>query len=211
MTYQQKTPNPYATVQRGDLHLHFMGIKGWKASDNYTTCLVIVPEVEGLHAGYAQDLRASLRRLPVAGWPRITRMKPGQSRFTLVDPDGNSLIHVRQDAPDDRDEALQPVESDTRFGKALRTVARVRDFKNDDAMAAKLIDVTLAKEAGDPFERARLLAARVEIATALGDLARAQAARADIAALPLDPGQRAALAPELGRADELERQMRARS
>jgi hypothetical protein len=87
-------------------------------------------------------------------------------------------------------------------------VARLRDFKNDDAMAAKLIDVTLAREAGDPFERARLLAARVEIATALGDLPRAGAARAEIAALPLDGAQRAALAPELARADELARQMR---
>jgi hypothetical protein len=115
----------------------------------------------------------------------------------MVDVDGNSVIFIREDAPDDYDEAASDNQSHTRFGKALRLAARLRDFKNDDVAAGKVLDSALNEEAGDPFERARLLAARAEIAVALGDRQRAQQARAEISALPLSAEQRARLGAEL--------------
>ena len=197
VTHEQTRPNVYAATRRGDVNLHFMGIKGLDPAKAYSTCLVIVPEVEALHRTYADALRRTYGKLPVRGAPRITRMKPGQSRFTVVDVDGNSVIYIRRDAPDDYDEGDGP-EPTSHLGKALRAAARLRDFRTDDDAAAKVLEAALRRpDAGTPFERARALAARAEIAVAHGDTARSDAARAEIAALPLSADERAAIDREL--------------
>lgn len=199
VTHEQTRPNPYAATRRGDLHLHFMGLAGFEATTSYSTCLVIVPEVEALHQRFAEALRGSYGKVPAAGLPRITRMKPGQSRFTVVDVAGNSVIYIRDSAPDDYDESATPEPSQTRLGKVLRAAARLRDFKNDDAAAARLIEAALRKRQDDDtaFERALALAARAELAVAMGALARAASARAEIAALPLTEDERHQLTAEL--------------
>ena len=60
VTHQQTTPNVYAAMRRGEVNLHFMGIKGLDPAKAYSTCLVIVPEVEGLHQTFADDLRQAV-------------------------------------------------------------------------------------------------------------------------------------------------------
>jgi hypothetical protein len=205
VTHEQTTPNVYAATRRGDVNLHFFGLKGLKPTESYSTCLVILPEVEQLHETFAAALRQRYGKVPVSGVPRITRMKKGQSRFTVVDVAGNSVIFIRQDAPDDHDEGASDNQSQTRLGKALRAAARLRDFKNDDRAAARLLDAALRREEGSPFERAQLLAARAEIAVAMDDTERAASARAEIAALPLEASERAAIAAQLEAIDALAR------
>jgi hypothetical protein len=205
VTHQQATPNVYGAIRRGEVNLHFMGIKGLDPAKAYSVCLVMVPEVERLHRTFATGLRQAYGKLPLSGLPRISRMKKGQSRFTVVDVAGNSVIFIRQDAPDDYDEGSGPP-PDTRLGKAMRAAARLRDFKNDDHAAARILDVALRKpEPAAPLERARALAARAEIAIAQGDEARARSARAEIAELPLSKAERAQIELELEALDALER------
>lgn len=207
-TYRQSTPNPYAVVEHDGAQLHFAGVKGLKPSEAYTTCLVIVPEVERLHQVFAEALRSALGRLPSSGLPRISRMKKGQSRFTVVDPAGNSVIFIRRDAPDDYDEGKRP-HSTSGLGKALRAAARLRDFKGDDLAAAKVLDVALArKEPALPIERARALAARAELAIALGDETRARTAREELQRIPLSAEEREQFREELEAADHLDRRRR---
>jgi len=197
VTHEQTRPNVYAATRRGDVHLHFMGLKGLTPSEAYSTCLVIVPEVEQLHRTFADGLRQAYGKVPLSGFPRITRMKQGQSRFTVVDVDGNSVIYIRQNAPDDYDEGSSDNPSQTQLGKALRAAARLRDFKNDDAAAAKVLEAALKKEAGAAFERARVLVARAEIAVAMDDPARVTSALAEISALVLRDDERARIHEEL--------------
>ncbi|EPX65418.1 hypothetical protein D187_000844 [Cystobacter fuscus DSM 2262] len=207
-TYRQTTPNPYAVVEHDGAQLHFAGVKGLKPSEAYTTCLVIVPEVERLHQVFAEALRAVFGKLPVSGFPRISRMRKGQSRFTVVDPSGNSVIFIRREAPDDYDEGQKP-HSSSRLGKALRAAARLRDFKGDDLAAAKVLDVALArKEPALPIERARALAARAELAIALGDEACARTAREELQRLSLSDEEREQFREELEAADTLARTQR---
>ncbi len=206
VSHQQTSPNAYAATHRGDIHLHFMGMKGIDPDTAYTTCLAIVPEVEQLHATFAAGLRQVYGRVPVAGRPRISRMKKGQSRFTIVDVAGNSVIYIRRGAPDDYDEGQSGSEPGSKPGSrlatALRAAARLRDFRNDDHAAARVLDAALARsDAGSPFERARALAARAEIAAAGDDPARVAAARAEIAGLALSDDDRARLQPELDAID----------
>ncbi|WP_437805906.1 hypothetical protein [Sorangium sp. So ce1078] len=206
VTHQQTTPNVYAATRRGDVHLHFMGLKKLDPRESYSTCLVLVTDVERLHGTFAEGLRQAYGKVPIAGFPRISRMKKGQSRFTVVDVAGNSVIFIKRGAPDDYDEGAAGSRSDSRLGRALRAAARLRDFKNDDAAAAKVLDAALArKEADAPLERARVLAARLEIAVALGEEARARTLRAELDEAPLSEEERAQIKLQLDAVDALER------
>ena len=174
VTYQQKSPSVYGVVRRNNYELHFYGLKGLDPQTAFSTCVVIVPDVERLHATFARGLRAALGKLPVAGIPRITRMKPGQTRFTVVDPSGNSVIFVKRGPEDEAAAEEYKRAGQTPLQKALSVAARLRDFKNDDAAAAKTLDNALARHPdAAPAERAAVLAARLELAEALGDSARA--------------------------------------
>src|SRR5262245_46334495 len=138
VTYQQSSPNPYGVVKRGGCELHFFGLKGLKPASAYSTCLVIVGDVESLHATFAEGLRRGYGRLPITGFPRITRMRKGQSRFTVVDPSGNSVIFIRRDEPQEK-----PYEGLSALAKAIEAAGYLRDSKNDEAAAAKVLDVAL--------------------------------------------------------------------
>jgi hypothetical protein len=205
VTHQQTRPNVYAATRRGDVNIHFMGIAKLDPSKAYSACLVIVPELEQLYATFREGLKDAYGKLPLKGWPRISRLRPGASRFTLVDVAGNSVIFVKRGAPDDYDESTAEPTSETPHGKALKQARRFRDFKNDDIAAAKLLDVALRQDsAGSAVERARALAARVELARALGDEPRAIAARAELQAITLTDAERRHFRDELGAAERLE-------
>lgn len=202
VTHQQTRPNVYAATRRGSVNLHFMGIAKLEPSKAYSACLVVVPELDQLYATFLSGLKTAYGKLPLKGWPRISRLRPGASRFTLVDVAGNSVIFVKQDAPDDYDESAAAPTTDTPLGKALKQARRFRDFKNDDVAAAKLLDVALRKDStSSPVERARALAARIELALALGDEARASSARAELQALTLTDAERSHYRDELAAAD----------
>jgi hypothetical protein len=191
VTHEQTKPNVYAATRRGDVHLHFAGLKKLRPEDSYSTCLVIVPEVEALYAELADGLRSAYGKLPVQGFPRISRFRPGASRFTVIDVAGNAVIFIRRDAPDDYDDSVYEPTSRNALGKALHAARRLRDFRNDDAAAAKVLDLALGKaDRGDAIDRARVLAARIEIAMAQGDAGCASALRAELEALPLTVAER---------------------
>jgi hypothetical protein len=199
VTYRQKTPNPYAVIGTDDYELHLFGLAGLTPEANFSTCLVIVGEVEALHASFAGRLRASLGRVPGRGFPRLSRMRPGQTRFTLTDVAGNSVIFIRRGMEDAaaaeayRDPALSPLE------RSIAAARRLRDFKNDDAEAAKVLDGALARHAGQATPGvARALAMRIEIAVAQGDEAGAAVLRDRLAAIPLSDEDRVALDDEIG-------------
>jgi hypothetical protein len=204
VTHEQTRPYTYGATRRGDMHVHFTGARRHDPNSGGGTCLVIVPEVEPLHATFAAALRRTYGKLPVTGVPRITRMKPGQSRFTVVDVAGNSLVFIKQGAPaedEDVEAAITRRPDESRMAHALRFAARLRDFKNDDAAAAKVLDTALARdEPCAPLERARALEARLELAVALAQPDRAGSLRAELSALPLAPEERAQLQAEVERA-----------
>lgn len=209
VTYEQTRPYIYGATRRGDMNVHFAGGKGHDPATSSGTCLVIVPEVEQLHATFAAALRQTYGKLPVTGIPRITRMKPGQSRFTVVDVAGNSLVFIKQGAPEEDEDAEAAITrrpDETRMAHAVRFAARLRDFKNDDRAAAKVLDTALARdEPAAPLERAHALAARIELAVALGQRGRVEPLRAELAALPLSPAERAQVQAAVERAGALER------
>lgn len=184
VTYRQKAPNPYGVVARDGYEIHFYGLKGLVPNANFSTCLVIVPEVESLHVEHESAMRASLGRAPGRGLPRISRMRPQQTRFTVTDPSGNSVIFIKHGPEDEERAQAYKDTSLTPLQKSIRLAERLRDYHNDDAAAARALDIALAREGTEaPEDRVTALEARAELAHALDDPALAERLLADAAAL----------------------------
>lgn len=209
VTYKQKAPNPYAVVHHADEYdLHFFGLKQLKPEDNFSTCLIVVPEVENLHAQFVEKLKSHLGKIPSKGFPRISRMKPKQTRFTLTDIAGNSIIYIKR-GKEDEEKAQEYLQSDqTSLQKALSTAARLRDFKNDDKAAAKVLDNVLAREdQGTLVEYAKVLIARAELAVALDEIEKAREIHAQLKILGLSDSDKLDLKEELIVLNDLEKQI----
>jgi hypothetical protein len=198
VTFKQRAPNPYAVIRYDDYELHLFGLKRLDPNHNFSTCLVIVPEVEQLHQTFAERLRGALGKVPVKGFPRISRMKPGQTRFTVTDIAGNSVIFIKRGDEDAaaaeayKQEGLAPLQ------RAIKVADRLRDFKGDDAAAAKALDSALARHQEASLDYARALAARIELAVAMGEHEPARALRVQLEQLPLSEADRQTLSGETG-------------
>ncbi|MEV7289887.1 hypothetical protein AB0O01_35960 [Streptomyces sp. NPDC093252] len=116
-----------------------------------------------------ERLRAAYGKVLAKGRPRITRYRPGASRFTVVDPSGNSIIFIQRD---------EPAELEYGGSRSLTGLARAWDnarifseFKNDDRIALRVLTTALRRhgDTAPPLDVARALATLIELATALED------------------------------------------
>lgn len=206
VTYRQKAPNAYAVVRyEDDYELHFFGLKGLKPEENFSTCLILVPEVEELHALFLQRLRNHLGKTPSKGFPRISRMKPKQTRFTLTDVSGNSIIFIKHGKEDETVSEAYKQAGQTALQKSLNTAIRLRDFRNDDAAAAKVLDSALArKQEGTQIELARVLAARIELAVISDEHDLARSLYVQFKNLELSENDRQLLSDDIAMLEKLE-------
>jgi catechol 2,3-dioxygenase-like lactoylglutathione lyase family enzyme len=155
VTSRQERPNPYAATRWNCVDVHFYGDSD-HAPDRGAICLLLVDEVEELHERFRRSLRASLGRVPTSGLPRITRMRPGQTRFTVVDPAGNSVLFITHGEPDPHEEIRRLAATLSPLGKAIRNAEVLRDYKNDNAACARVLRGALARFVdADAAERAR--------------------------------------------------------
>jgi hypothetical protein len=187
VTYRQKAPSAYGVVERDGYALHFFGLKGLDPAAGFSTCLVLMPEVEGLHAELESSLRTFLGRAPSRGLPRISRMRPKQTRFTITDPNGNSVIFIKYGAEDEADAQAYKDPSLTPLQRSLKLADRLRTFQGDDHAAARALDIALAREGPEsPPDRAEALTARAELARALEDPSLAERLEAEAAIILRD-------------------------
>jgi catechol 2,3-dioxygenase-like lactoylglutathione lyase family enzyme len=201
-TYRQTKPNPYVVVRREDWELHFFGIDGFEPADSYGNCIVQVPDIGVVHTAFAAGLRARYGKVPVQGIPRMTRPRPRKnsgnlSGFTVVDPGGNWIrIYPAGDATEAR--------SQGKLAVALDNAVVQGDGRGDVTQAAKILDGALARVTDAPAtERVEALAYRAELARRAGDASRAEAALAELRAIPLTAPERAEVAETLRSLDDL--------
>jgi hypothetical protein len=171
VTYRQVRPNPYLALRREDLELHYFGIEGFRPEDSYGTCLVIAPDPKQLFDAFADGLRFRYGRLPLAGFPRITRPRrrknaEGFTGFSLVDPGGNWIRVTGGHADDD------PAAPSGRLGRALADAVVLGDSHGDVDQAAKILAGAVRRHAdgAPPVEQVEALASTAEVRAAMQDL-----------------------------------------
>jgi catechol 2,3-dioxygenase-like lactoylglutathione lyase family enzyme len=202
-TYRQLKPNPHAVVALEEIQIHLFGMEGFNPADSYGTAIVVVPDPDALYQAFAAGLRAVYKKLPTAGFPRITRprKKYGTVRgFSVIDVGGNWLrISKLGDT-----EAQANAEKATGLAGIVEVAARLGDAHGDEAKALKTLENGLKRFPDAPgLEIARALLYRAELAVRLQDQALAQSSLAAVQALALSDADQAALADELAQTSEL--------
>jgi catechol 2,3-dioxygenase-like lactoylglutathione lyase family enzyme len=206
-TYRQLKPNPAAVVELDDIGLHFGGIDGFNPENSYGSCLVVTDDADALYARFSAGIRAKEGKLPVAGIPRFTRPRKKLGvvhGFSVVDPGGN-WIRVVQRSGSGAAAGDEPEEKATGLAKAVLTAARLGDARGEPALAAATLDRAIAKAPDAlPVDLIPALIYRAELALALSDPELARQTLERIRAIELSDAERAALAAEFSRAEELE-------
>lgn len=197
VVYEQTRPYTYGAVEKDGCALHFTAApSGLELPTEHVGALLMVDDVAARHAEYTAALRAHYGKVPAKGCPRITRFRPGQSRFTLVDPVGNSLIVIQRDEPD----GLEYGGSRDLSGLArvLDNARILRDFKNDDRAATRVVEVGLNRfgATATSVDRARAYAALAELAVAAEDPDRLAHWKSELGAVDLTPDERTTIAAD---------------
>ncbi|MFE9582879.1 glyoxalase [Nocardia sp. NPDC006044] len=197
VTREMTRPYTYGEVRRDGYELHFGPTpKDLSAEQAYISCLVKVDELADWHAEFSAALRARYGRVPARGLPRITRFRPGQTRFTVVDPVGNSVIYLQHDIPKLKYGGAQELSG---LPRAIDNARNYREFKNDDEVATRILETALRRHgpAATHIDRARALSILAEIASAAGNSDRVTELIAEIGTLHLTAADRTAIAAEL--------------
>lgn len=204
VTFQQRSPNPYAVVERGGIELHFFGMKQYEPTESVSTCYVLTDDVDGLHDAFRAGLKAAYGKIPTRGFPRIGPLKDmsyGVRQFLMTDPGGN-CIRVGQQTSEDQHHRPAPKET---FARALHMAGLFADSKDDPAGAAKIIDraLRLEDERPTPVELFRLLVLRADVSWRLDDRTTATTALDTAAALHLTPEERESVHADVDRLEAL--------
>ncbi|MFF3331226.1 bleomycin resistance protein [Streptomyces sp. NPDC002888] len=170
VTFQQRSPNPFAVVERGGIELQFFGMKQYEPAESFSTCYVTTDDVDGLYEAFRAGLKAAYGRIPTRGLPRVGPLKDmsyGVRQFLMTDPGGN-CVRVGQSTSEDPRHRPAP---DGTFAKALHHASLLADSKEDPAGAAKVIDrvLGLGDERARGVQLLQLLALRADVAERLGD------------------------------------------
>lgn len=170
-TYKQSKPYVYLALQWSGFQLHFgPAPKGLDpAREESGSCLVMVDAVAPYHAAFVAAMRRVHGKMLSSGLPRITRYRPGSSRFTLIDPSGNSILFIQRNEPAE----LEYGGSKKLMGlaKALDNARILREFKNDDLQAFRALKSAMRRHGADasPAERAIALCHLIDLAMVLGE------------------------------------------
>ena len=204
-TYSQKLPNPYVALERDDIHLHFFGIKGFKAEESYGSCLVLVADPGELFRAFAEGMRAMHGKTLVSGVPRMTRPRVRKnsgnaSGFTVIDPGGNWIrVMARSAKPEDGEAVVD------KLAASLRSAVVMGDSHGKHDQAARILDAALERnrDVAGRFELLEALAYRAELAARSGDQVAAREFLDKAADVTLTGAQRRAAADVLASLDDL--------
>lgn len=205
VTFQQKSPNPFAVVQRGAIELQFFAMKTYEPTKSFSTCYVLTDEVDTLHGEFRAGLKAAYGRVPTRGLPRIGPLRDmsyGVRQFLMSDPGGN-CIRVGKKTSEDQHHRPAPQET---FARALHNATLFADSRDDPRGAAKIIDrvLRLEDERPTPAQLLRLLVLRADVAGRLGDGEQAARLLDEAAAVQLTQDERESVRDDLARIQELQ-------
>ncbi len=205
-TYRQYKPYLYLAYRWSGFDVHFSAApEGLLPEQEVGGFLVMVDALAPYHAAFTTAMRSVYGKVLAKGRPRITRLRPGASRFTLVDPSGNNLIFIQRD---------EPAELEYGGSKELKGLPRNLDnaripaeFKNDDRAAMRTLVSGLRRhgEHASNVDRARAYAMLVELSVSLEEHAKATEWATELRRIDLTAVEREDIAAELAQPELLAR------
>ncbi|MEH1168250.1 glyoxalase [Micromonospora sp. CPCC 205539] len=192
VAYEQTKPYVYLAFSWSGFALHYAAApSGLDPSVEKTGgCLVMVDAVAPYHTAFTEAMRRTYGKVLVKGLPRMTRYRPGASRFSVVDPSGNTIIFIQRDEPEDVEyggsKALQGL------ARALDNARVLREFKNDDRAAFRALNSGLRRhgDSAPVVEQALALAGLIELSVALEESERVPDWGSRLRQLTLTPQER---------------------
>ncbi|MEU6059066.1 glyoxalase [Streptomyces sp. NPDC047097] len=170
-TYRQTKPYVYVALRWSGFELHFGPAPQDldPARETSGGCLVMVDAVAPYHSAFVAAMRRAYGKVLGSGLPRITRYRPGASRFTLIDPSGNSIIFIQRDEPAEVEYGGS--KKLTGLARALDNARILREFKNDDRQAFRALKSAVRRHGPDApvVDRALALCQLIDAATVLGE------------------------------------------
>lgn len=158
-------PYRFAEVRDGDFWLLTSSYAQFGGKKAFGALILNVTDLGKFYDRFADNLRNNLGAIPLSGFPRLSRRSRDGSQFRVFDPFGNMLIYM--------DKSYSPplyLEAQDRTEEILNQVWFLRDIYSNDRAAANILDRALEETKDDSgIGRARLLAARSEIAVAVGE------------------------------------------
>lgn len=167
-TYRQRRPNQALGLNGHGFDLQYYGLDGHTPESSHSSCLVIVDDTGDIWEEFAAGLRESYGKLPIKGFPRITRPRArknadGLSGFSLIDPAGNWLRFFQDRI------AETPARELTRLGEAVQNAVVLADSKGDVAQAAKVLRGAIMRAPADDPAQAEARSFLDELAERLSD------------------------------------------
>lgn len=142
VTYHQKSPNPYAIVERGWMRLDFYGIKHHDPTKCYHTCYILTDEVDDLYEAFTNALRKKSGKLPTRGLPRISEIRDkasGIREFMFSDIAGTCIRIGKKITVED-------TPASKRLSLALDFAYKSEDTPDEYETVAKVLDKAIARD-----------------------------------------------------------------
>ena len=158
------SPNPYASIQYGDIELHFYGTRKMIPTENPSMCFIRVEDVDAMYNAFVNRLKQSTGKVPRAGIPRITKLRDlvSDRRFTLTDSGGNTIF-IGSPVQGDSTDFFRTLKNDE-FSKRFAVLYDVLYSKEDASLAMSMISrFDVAKEVLNDLDKAKLLLVILEI------------------------------------------------
>jgi hypothetical protein len=177
ITYQQKAPNNYIGLKVKGVEIHFFGMKQIKPDANFSSCYLVVDEIDVFYNLCRDGLKNVYGKIPIKGIPRINQIKDmptyGVRQFIIVDPSGNYL-RIGQPIPKTDsvlfEENGNKPQKGTALTKAYELADQLANGKDDLKTAIAVIDkVLLSDDKSELDTLFKLISLRLEIANRTDD------------------------------------------
>lgn len=178
VTYQQKAPNSYICLKIREIEIHFFSLKQLKPEVNFSSCYLIVVNIDELFISFSTGLKNHFGKIPTRSIPRINPLKDmatyGVRQFIVVDPSGN---YIRIGQPIKKEDSLlfeengKKPQKGTALAKAYELADRLANGKEDLTKSAKVLDTAI--DSADTAELAnlfRVISLRTDIADRQDDI-----------------------------------------
>lgn len=212
VTYHQKSPNPYAVVEKGWLKLDFYSIKHHDPQKCYHTCYILTDEADDLYEEFTSALRKKNGKLPTRGLPRISeiRDKPsGVREFMFSDLAGNCIRIGRKINKLWNEDADEINAANNRLSLALDFAYKSEDEPDEYEKVGKVLDKAIEREKNHPcINLYKVMIIRADIAIEQEDLALAKTLLNEVKASQLINSNVERFDTELQRIADLEQKMK---